>query len=1768
MKKITGFLLILIIFWLVCFSAGSQENNILLQTPEIQNGIVANDSYYYDEITVGSTYFGDKAFQGWEREVYYSLDGGNTWENAQQQELPFRTILDYSVNNFPNSGFTAGNNILYTRAARASGLRARADTMVVVGIYIKSDYNAADIAVLGDGNFVITWRKNNDQGYDSIYCQMFDAQGNKLGARYTVCSQADQSVYFPKARITALNNNSFIITWENHVTPMSPQSFVQARIYLHNNGNIFERNAFELNANAGRYNLAPAIIPTSEGFTALTRQWWWDSNRNFHSGFYGQQYDFNGTPLGSFFNISSTNSSNTEINNSPPAILNLDSGDRVLVWEERPAQLFVQRLDAQYSQTGSRIKVADVEERSWTASENRNNGFFISWQETTGHNISGCFYDNEGNQDGGPFLVTTKPNTEVHRPFANAYIGGGLTLSWLQYNFNAGTYEFVMRKYQPDKNYQEVEYRPQHWAWKYHFANLAATNYYMASYLNYNHNREFCLFAGLKSIHSQSINPECDISIQCKVVDPATGKEWLSPVRSYLYANPQDGQGGQIIYNGGLTNREQVSISIDLPEGRYKSLELYQQTAPLQNNMPGNYSDWEQCDPITTLTREVDFKLTSGYCYRFKYIVTNMADQSYEVIGDNILCCDYTEPQLDILHEQLEQTRLQLSFAYDDTYSGIEQVYYQQNNGPEVEVTVESTEIELVLPQGPSRIKLAAVDKAGNIAAKHIFRVIEMIEPEIHIIGIENQGEYGSELCFRFLSTVPLTDTGVYVDDQVVARVDPGRVNLDLSYYPEGSHRLTIRGTDHQDNIIEKTVNIILKPETFGLAILCPGEKEYGSNKLSVEYWTDVPLTEVWYTLDGGEKQTDMLLTDLPGGTHELTLYAVNSSGTQKSCSVSFSVKEVFPVLEVLSPAAGNIYPDQSIDLIFNTNADVQYTLNEESGSVLSGASLSLPADGEYELTLTATHPVSGNVIRKSISFIIDSVMPEITLHSPVSQLYTYDEINIDYSINKSFCTVEQYLNGDKINVLRDLEPGSHIFRLEVTDRAGHSAVKQVNFEVARLAITSPAEGEKIISETYPCIVPFIYEQEGWFDSVTRILDTGSGQLITEPSGVVIPLETSPGDHELYLRGFRNEFNVSRRTRFQIGRKNITVGKGSIDYTYEKIEMSDEYVADITINVKNSGELDIEKTVAVRLDVINQNGAVTSHWDEIQGLSAKEKAYIEVQDIRVRFGDIFIVQIDPENEIQNEDTSDNNCQISFLTGQITGITGSLADENTFLTAVSVWNEIQVETAGPISYVEIQAGDKVFVDNTPDDGFQTIVDLGLLQPDRNYIQITAFGSNNVILDSCKQYFKIKSLPEQMGSYEFPWSFFSSDEYDDFNHIVTSDIDRKELLSLRNDMLLNTLSAPPCIIPHIEDNKKVTYRILLVAVEQDNPHNQLRNLTYASSQSFQTDIEETFDLGDYADIGSDKKLPNGKGYISEFALDPNARTCAVISITPLFINEAKSSYLNVLQSAWEIVVSDIDHLLFEKLNLEKYFFDRSINNISVNDPNTIKEYRSVENINYLTWEQNFEPGDCFVCGLINDDEYLVEADGQYIATAQGSYNTRVGRSDSDQDSFNLIHPWILSSSYSKNYFTLDIPIIANFKINALIKVLDGRSLLSPVYSKMYQNRTFGPRPLYNKSSSFSFLGGFFGSSTKYNNEFSLTTRVKADVVTATNRELDTVTGIFSNAYGHIRYKVTKEWKRCFFWICWRGKYDVVNYQKSASHGDEYDETDLEEFINNNS
>jgi VCBS repeat-containing protein len=226
------------------------------------------------------------------------------------------------------------------------------DAEFQVNTFTQNAQEAADVAALADGGFVVTWQSQNQDGNGvGIFAQRFDSAGQAAGAEFQVNSFTQGAQSAPA--VSALSTGGFVIAWESQ-----NQGRNHPEIYVQRYGANGQAIGGEIRANTDTRNdlhTADVTELAGGGFVVV-----WQSQNQDGSGLgiFGQMFAANGSRLGGEFQVNTE----TQRGQQTATVTDTADGGFVVVWESDSQDgssfgVFGQRFDANGVTIGQEFQI-------------------------------------------------------------------------------------------------------------------------------------------------------------------------------------------------------------------------------------------------------------------------------------------------------------------------------------------------------------------------------------------------------------------------------------------------------------------------------------------------------------------------------------------------------------------------------------------------------------------------------------------------------------------------------------------------------------------------------------------------------------------------------------------------------------------------------------------------------------------------------------------------------------------------------------------------------------------------------------------------------------------------------------------------------------------------------------------------------------------------------------------------------------------------------------------------------------------------------------------------------------------------------------------------------------------------------------------------------------------------------------------------------------------------------------------------------------------
>ena len=218
-----------------------------------------------------------------------------------------------------------------------------------------------DIVELADGNLVVAWTDNGDDGVGNVVFRVFAGDGLPIGNQVSVTSNDFVQSYYP--RLAALNEGGFAISWTGPSEDwQSGGSFTEVSVRIVNSDYEMQPVSFsswDISQGPSSHDaFFSSIAVLASGDIVVT---WTDAPAS-NAFVYGQRLDSSGSAIGEPFQIGSTDPQTGQ-----SSVVALTDGGFLVTWRAdtddggpnyfQRGELYAQRYDAEANSVGDRIVV-------------------------------------------------------------------------------------------------------------------------------------------------------------------------------------------------------------------------------------------------------------------------------------------------------------------------------------------------------------------------------------------------------------------------------------------------------------------------------------------------------------------------------------------------------------------------------------------------------------------------------------------------------------------------------------------------------------------------------------------------------------------------------------------------------------------------------------------------------------------------------------------------------------------------------------------------------------------------------------------------------------------------------------------------------------------------------------------------------------------------------------------------------------------------------------------------------------------------------------------------------------------------------------------------------------------------------------------------------------------------------------------------------------------------------------------------------------------
>jgi hypothetical protein len=306
-----------------------------------------------------------------------------------------------------------------------------------VNTYTNSDQGLGTVVSLTDGNFVIVWNSDGQDGSGfGVFGQVFSADGSPVGSEFRANTYTSGAQFFPS--VAPLADGGFVATWDS-VDQDGSGVGIFGQVFSADGsrvGSEFRANTYtsgsQYNLNSG--NLCTGL--TGGGFVVI---WKSDGQDGSSTGCYGQVYTADGSTVGSEFRANTYTSGSQ----SGPVVVSLTSGSFVVMWQSDGQDgsgvgVYGQVFSADGSPVGSEFRANTYTNSAQyfpSIAPLPDGGFVATWdsfgRDGSGLGVFGQLFSADGSSIGSEFRVNTTPG--VYRSgssMVTSLTNGGFVSTW------------------------------------------------------------------------------------------------------------------------------------------------------------------------------------------------------------------------------------------------------------------------------------------------------------------------------------------------------------------------------------------------------------------------------------------------------------------------------------------------------------------------------------------------------------------------------------------------------------------------------------------------------------------------------------------------------------------------------------------------------------------------------------------------------------------------------------------------------------------------------------------------------------------------------------------------------------------------------------------------------------------------------------------------------------------------------------------------------------------------------------------------------------------------------------------------------------------------------------------------------------------------------------------------------------------------------------------------------------------------------------------
>ncbi len=327
----------------------------------------------------------------------------------------------------------------------AGGQAVPAGGEFLVNTYTTSNQFRADVAVDADGDFVVVWQSNRQDGSSfGVFGQRYDRDGTPLGSEFQINTFTTQAQNV--AGVASDADGNFVVIWSSGGNQDGSSTGIFGRRF-DREGNALG-NEFQVPTYTTSVQNNSRVASDADGnFIVVWQSFGQDGDR---FGMFGQRFDSAGGTLGDDFQINTY----TTGSQSVPSLGANRSGHFIVVWSspqvDSRGDIFGQRFDSAGNRVGDEFLVnTDTTDRQTAAdvAVGDDGRFVVVWaSDNLDGDDFGIFaqrFGSMGAKVGGEFQVNTYTTYSQFIPTVEMRPSGEFVIAWESDRFGYEYYGFT-----------------------------------------------------------------------------------------------------------------------------------------------------------------------------------------------------------------------------------------------------------------------------------------------------------------------------------------------------------------------------------------------------------------------------------------------------------------------------------------------------------------------------------------------------------------------------------------------------------------------------------------------------------------------------------------------------------------------------------------------------------------------------------------------------------------------------------------------------------------------------------------------------------------------------------------------------------------------------------------------------------------------------------------------------------------------------------------------------------------------------------------------------------------------------------------------------------------------------------------------------------------------------------------------------------------------------------------------------------------------------